>query len=325
MTSAALVDALQATVGTPGHRVVGVRRSVSEYSSSFRIEDLSVAFDGGEHQEVVGKDLSWQGMLDGARALRSERGHDPGREVRVYRHVLPLAPPGPPRLLGWHHDDAADRHWLFLERVEGLQLGHVGDLDAWRAATGWAGRLHARLAGDHVRAWRAAGLPTWTPDRLGRALRLARRHGGERTRDALAVVQNGLATVAGRLLAAPRTIVHGQLYASNVLVGAGSPPRICPLDWETAAIGPGVLDLAALVEGWDDATCTEFCRAYLEGRDGACRGDDLDTLRMDVAAARVQLCLDVLALPPSFRAPPDHGADWVGRAAELTTALAACA
>ncbi len=42
------------------------------------------------------------------------------------------------------------------------------------------------------------------------------------------------------LLALPRTVIHGEFYASNVLV-AGDPadPRVAPVDWELAASAPG--------------------------------------------------------------------------------------
>ncbi len=50
-----------------------------------------------------------------------------------------------------------------------------------------------------------------------------------------------------RLAGLPAVFVHGEFYASNILV---SPGRVCPVDWEMAGIGPGVLDLAALATAW---------------------------------------------------------------------------
>ena len=66
------------------------------------------------------------------------------------------------------------------------------------------------------------------------------------------------------LLALPRTIIHGEFYASNVLV-AGDPadPRVAPVDWELAASAPGVVDLAALVSGgWSDEDREAIAAAY---------------------------------------------------------------
>ena len=55
-----------------------------------------------------------------------------------------------------------------------------------------------------------------------------------------------------QLLAAPRTMIHGEFYPGNILYEKG---RICPVDWESAAIAAGELDLAALTEGWQPASC----------------------------------------------------------------------
>ena len=325
MTAPGLVDALD---GILGDRVVAARAALSPYSSSFRIEEVSVGLAGGGRRRLVLKDLSWHTMLDGARAIRRAAAHDPRREVAVYRHLLPRAPWGPPQFLGSFHDEQSGRHWLFLERVDGLQLRHVGDLDAWRRTARWAGELHARFSDeDEVAAVREL-LPEWTAHRLRRSLRLAHRrvthHGGRRARLAMAEVGRHHDTAVERLLAARPTLIHGQLYASNVLVGAGSTRRVCAVDWETAAVGPGVLDLAALVEGgWDDATRADLCRAYLVARDGAAATDQLEELVIDLACARLQLCLEVLALPECFDPPSDQAADWVERAADLTLRMPA--
>jgi hypothetical protein len=326
MTADGRVEALQHAVGRDDRRLVDATRTLSPYSSSFRIEHVTVGLAGGAREEFVLKDLSWGTMLEGARAIRDEAHHDPFREVAVYRHFLGRAPWGPPRLLGWLDDGPGGRHWLFLERVDGLQLRHVGDLDAWREAAAWAGRLHARFAGTEEAEAVSARLPSWTGDRLRRSLRAAegrvRRHGSGGARRAMAAVARRHEVVVARLAAAPPTLVHGQLYPSNILFVPGPPARVCPVDWETAARGPGVLDLAALVEGeWDDATRAELCRAYLEGRDGAASAAALGPLELDLACARVQLCLEVLALPHGFDPPEDHAADWAGRAAELASGL----
>ena len=52
------------------------------------------------------------------------------------------------------------------------------------------------------------------------------------------------------LLAAPQTLVHGEYYPKNILVHDSV---IVPVDWETAAIAPGEIDLVALTERWSPA------------------------------------------------------------------------
>ena len=79
MTADPLVAALQAAVGTEERPVVAATRTLSPYSSSFRIEHVGVDLLGGGHEDLVLKDLSWSTMLDGARAIRDRADHDDAR------------------------------------------------------------------------------------------------------------------------------------------------------------------------------------------------------------------------------------------------------
>ena len=60
----------------------------------------------------------------------------------------------------------------------------------------------------------------------------------------------------------PATIIHGGYQADNILVHGG---RNVPIDWESAALAAGEIDLASLTWGWDDdlvALCEqEYCLA----------------------------------------------------------------
>jgi aminoglycoside phosphotransferase (APT) family kinase protein len=49
------------------------------------------------------------------------------------------------------------------------------------------------------------------------------------------------------LLSAPRTLIHGEYYPQNILFREGT---VHPVDWESAAVAAGEIDLAALTEQW---------------------------------------------------------------------------
>src|SRR5205814_2079494 len=68
---------------------------------------------------------------------------DPLREIEVYRSVLAGAGLGTAKLY------AADveRSWLVLEKVEGVELYQIGELDPWQRALRWLARMHDRFAG----------------------------------------------------------------------------------------------------------------------------------------------------------------------------------
>jgi len=101
------------------------------------------------------------------------------------------------------------------------------------------------------------------------------------------------------LSAMPATFVHGEFYASNVLV-AGE--RIAAVDWEMAGIGPGILDLAALVTGWGEEERTAIIAGY-----GNVPSQALD-------AAQLHLALQWLGWSPDWTPPPEHARDWLAEA-----------
>jgi aminoglycoside/choline kinase family phosphotransferase len=67
-----------------------------------------------------------------------------------------------------------------------------------------------------------------------------------------------------RLLDSEPAFLHGEPYPENVIV-AGS--RICGVDWQSAAIGPGAIDLACLTDGPWPIEIVDACRdAYVRDR-----------------------------------------------------------
>src|SRR5262249_24535960 len=62
----------------------------------------------------------------------------------------------------------------------------------------------------------------------------------------------------------PATLLHGEFYASNILIESkGARCRVAPVDWEMAAWGTGLLDLAALTAGnWRDEDRTALALTY---------------------------------------------------------------
>jgi thiamine kinase-like enzyme len=59
-------------------------------------------------------------------------------------------------------------------------------------------------------------------------------------------------------------VIHGEYYpAKNILYAAGI---VCPVDWESAAIAAGEIDLAALTEGWSADAARECEHQYQRNR-----------------------------------------------------------
>ena len=139
---------------------------------------------------------------------------------------------------------------------------------------------------------------------------------------ALNVVGERLCRALERLAFLPPTFLHGEFYASNILIGEGLAGRICPVDWEMAGIGPGLLDLAALCTGWAEEQQRAVALGYYRGL-----GQGVEWLPGEhefLSLLRCcQLCLAVqwLGWAPNWEAPPEHARDWLLEASRLAEGI----
>jgi aminoglycoside phosphotransferase (APT) family kinase protein len=297
----------------------------SAFGTSFAIEEIDVHLEDGTPLPILLKDLSPQALLEGARRVKPAFIHDPLREIEVYRSLLAPHRLGTAHCYGVVTDAAAGRFWLFLERVPGRELYQVGEFSLWKSVTRWLAAFHSRFAsdaagaqafpllsydGDYYRLWlrRAqAFLPAGGPARPG-FTRLAGRYG----------------RVVERLLALPVTLLHGEFYASNILVQqtvAGL--RVCPVDWEMASIGPGLMDLAALTAGgWTEAQKNELALAYYAqwAAQGA-EAPQADAFLNALDHCRLHLAVQWLGWARDWSPPAEHRQDWLGEALRLADKL----
>jgi Ser/Thr protein kinase RdoA (MazF antagonist) len=303
--------------------VVSLTRRPYRYATSAPLEELHVEAADGAELDLILKDLSRERLLGEAAAAKPEFVHRPERELETYRRILAPAGIGP-RCFGATADPDSGRYWLLIEKVPGVELWQVGELPVWEEVAHWLGGLHARFMGHaeevteanpHLLDLSADWFSSWR----GRALEGLAESDDRRARglqEALA----GYEEVVIALTALPRTFVHGELYPSNVLVVRGSPPRICPVDWEMAAVGPGLIDLAALVGGWTEPQRRRLVAAYLSSSDDTA-GLEPAAVEQDLARCRLHLALQWLGWSADWRPPPEHAHDWLGEALELADGL----
>ena len=311
-----------------------IERRPSPYRTSFPIEELRVQREGRGEVRLGCKRLAWEELEPPAQLAKPRFLHDPGREPAVYRSLLPAAPPGPPEFFGAAGD--AHRQWLFFEWIEGRELFQVGERELWEEAARWLGRFHATMAADLDRYCQQAPLiehdaafyRVW----IERASEFAERR-GDGSAATVAWLRERHDEVVEALLAQPRTVLHGEFYASNVLVCPpncikfptqqagnlmqfGDVARVAPVDWELAGVGTGLTDLAALVSGWDAADRDALAAAY-----AAEPGVPRFTSR-DLDLARLQVAIQWLGwAPPEWEPPEEKRHDWLGEAVALAEGL----
>ena len=281
----------------PRH-VVAYRTHPHPYRTSHRLDEVDVALDDGSTLELVLKNLSPDALHEDAHRARPRFLADRRREVDVYRTLLADADLGTPACHAAAADEADGTAWLLLERVPGVQLSQVGELAVWDRAAAWLARMHTRLAA-------AAGT-----SRLLRYDRAFYRRWLFRAQ-AFAGGMDGVASAyeraVERLLALPTTVIHGELYPSNVLVDG---TRICAVDWESAAVAPGLIDLAALTAGaWSDEQRGRLAHAYYAALPPDGRQAIVD-FSSALDCCRLYVALQWLGWSRDWTPPPEHAHDW---------------
>jgi hypothetical protein len=308
--------------------ITALERRPCAYRTSFALEELDLRLADGASLRLMMKDLSRAALHEQARAAKPALLYEPLREIFVYRDVLEGAGLGTAEYFGAAIDPARNRWWLFIENVDGEALWQIGEFGVWEEAARWLARMHAQCAG---KAATAGPLLRYDRELLGvwaqRAARFAEDPGGpwsaaerRRIRD----LAGRYEAVVDQLTALAPTFLHGEFYPSNVLVQRDSGLRICPIDWEIAAIGPGLLDLAALSVGkWTTTERARLAAAYRAvgtGAETAAHLSDTEFARA-LDFARLHLAVQWLGWEPRWEPPAEHRHDWLAEALALSEDL----
>jgi Phosphotransferase enzyme family len=273
-----------------GHGPV-ISRSPWPFEGTFDAEVVTCRTATGEIQRVYCKHGP---EIDGTNHAAFGHRGGLGREAAVYAYVLGPLGVSAPRCIGFRHDDLTDADWLVLEFLEGakplLESRRTRSLD--RAAE-WLGSFHGATEG------------LW-PDLLlsGVPFRDAGWYQGWMDRTAawagpLHLRYPWLATACKRpelyepLLTAPHSVVHGEFTPANVLL---RDREVFPVDWESAAMAPGELDLAFYTLGWPNRLRRRVEAAYARRR---WPGGAPQSFEATLRAARIHACFRVLGDSPS--------------------------
>lgn len=303
VADADLRGALEDVLGRP---VGAIARQPNAYCSSFAVEDVQVTLDG-EPLALIFKDLAASALAPAARGAKPVELLDPAREIEAYLDLLGPAGLDVPGCLGAVNDPEAERWWLFLEAVDGVPLWQLGEPRAWEEAACWLVGLHAHptpARSGHLLDYDAAYFRGW----IDRAVQFA-------PDGALDAVAAGWERVVGRVCGWPRAVVHGEFYPSNLLVLKGpAGPRVVPVDWEMAGIGPGLLDLAALTSGrWTRTERERLALAYRDALPAAAR-PATDDLLDALAHCRLLIAVQWLGWSEEWSPPVEHAHDWLTEA-----------
>lgn len=328
---AALESALSRHYGLP-RRITRMERQPSAYGSSLVLEELAVVLEDGTKLELIFKAHGPRALLEGARRTRPPFLYEPLREIKTYQAILAPEGLGTATCYGTVADKRATRYGLFLERVPGVELWQVGEVAVWQHVARWLAAMHTGFAERTVELARAAPLLRYDGDfyRLwpDRVLAFVERGSLSLPRAArlrVTWVAERYDRVVERLLALPVTVIHGEFYASNVLVQeTANGIRVCPVDWEMAGLGPGLIDLAALTAGkWTDLEREALALAYRAAMPSeSTRQLPPEAFLSALDACHLHLAMQWLGWSPTWSPPSVHAQDWLGTVLRLGERLA---
>jgi hypothetical protein len=279
--------------------VTELRRRPCPSASSYSAEIVTARLDTGGQVTAFFKDL-------GASRFPKDQGRRRrDRERKVYRDLLggrDAGELGTPRYYGSVWNEATGRFWLFVEFVEGTELRFC-EVGQWIAAAGWLGRLHGHF---HRRTDRLATSGFLVRHDVGfflSAARLARRAVDATCPELAGRLERALGgydRLVGVMTRQAPTLVHGHFRPCNIVVSdkgdGGRSARICPVDWEQAAVGSALYDLAYLTDGFEPPVLERFFDAYRgEAEARGVRVPPPDELRLAVDCFRFFMPLQRLS------------------------------
>lgn len=298
---------LESTLRQVLNTAVQVRRRPYPYATSHRLDAIRVTTSGGTRHELLFKDLSWDRLLPEAGQSKPAFLYEPRREIEAYRRLLSGRELGTAQLYGVV-EGGGGRVGLILEKVLGVELWQVGELDAWCDVARWLGRLHSM---DLLAETDELPLLTIGPASYRFWLDRARLAVGDRLAPVAACTDHAVRVLAHL----PATFIHGELYPSNVIVAPG---RVCPIDWEMASVGPGLMDLAALTSGWADDGAWHITEAYVRASAVPWAEEEL---RVGLDVCRLHQALQWLGWSSVWQPPPEHARDWLAVAVNAAERL----
>ena len=221
--------------------IIILGRDPAVYVSTFFNEIVTCRLPDGSVRRLLAK--------RGGAHTAPTYGHRGGvpYEARVYRSVLEPLATSAPRFYGSEHDADTGETTLLIDylenarRLQSVQPPKLPDAARWIGAFHRSNELRVATLRNWITSYDASYYLGW----MQRTLTLS----PELHRPWLQAVSRHFGALTEEIMATPVTIIHGEYYPHNILVHAGV---IAPVDWESAAIAPGEIDLAGLTEGWSD-------------------------------------------------------------------------
>jgi Phosphotransferase enzyme family len=234
-------------------------REPTPYATTFPCEIVTCRIGRGKPRRLfckytAGVDYTGHGHRGGV-----------GHEIATYRHILAQTNKFRPRFYGGYTDSETGQYWLFLEYLDGsLRVGKLNDPAAMAETARWIAQFHVTsqrlLSNERLRFLKRYDKEYYL-GWITRTVDFARPNYRKSSWLHHLYVRAG--DFLSPLLDSVPTIIHGEYYQHNILFYQG---RVCPIDWESAAVGEGLIDLASLTDGWESKIADTCTATYVRTR-----------------------------------------------------------
>ena len=240
-----------------------LKREPSDSISTFFNEIVTCRLDDGSVRRLLLKRGAPDSNPTYGRHLAYGHRGGPRYEAEVYRRVLAPLRTSAPRFHASNTDPTTGETTLLIDYIADATTLKHAELETVLQAARWIGAFHQSNE-SRVSALRGAITEYDAAYYLGwvrRTLALTR----NLHLPWLPAVCRCFEDVIRELLAASPTIIHGEYFPTNILV---SGKLIAPVDWESAAIAAGEIDLVTLAQGWGDQAREALVAEYRFARWG---------------------------------------------------------
>lgn len=241
-------------IHSPHFMVELVKRKPFDYHSTSPAELISCRLNNGK---IVSLFCKYSGNH-----TQYSYGHRGGvkYEAKVYKNILHKTPLSSAHFYGVYKEKNNET-CLIIQYLNGSKLlKDQHDPGYFGKAASWIGSLHKMYESNPPEAITDYDTEYYTIwlERVGKLLeKLKKKHPW------LPAVCTYFKERMHLLSDSVKTFIHGEYYTKNILV---QKDIIYPIDWESAAIGPGEIDLASLIEGWDYKRKNIAIKSYLKAR-----------------------------------------------------------
>jgi hypothetical protein len=242
-----------------GSAIVGFERQRSPYIGSYDSEVVAVHLSTGDQFRLFLKDYR------NSQKSKDEPQRRRERELRVYRDLLSQTELGTPQYYGSAWDDSEGRFWILLEFVDGVIIKDH-DVEYGMLAADWLGRMQGFFVQHQDMLISCDFLIPQDAEFFRSKAKLASCNVGwisSAPARRLSEIINSYEQVIAVLETQPRTLVHGGYIPWHILLDfKHNPARVCAVDWESAAFGPTLYDLAYFTDGMEPQARGRILDAY---------------------------------------------------------------